>query len=197
MESLRKWLGVAVLGLFGAAALFGVINLLVNAGDTFDHGFEGDMVLVLGLPWILRLIGWVAIIAFAVLGVLKLLKAVEGLEDKVALLVLIEAILEFVVYFLALIVYIKNDAIKHVAGKHWALLFVTLLVIVALLVRMFALKENGLVGGIILAACALAMFVVFIIFLDGAKELALITWLFFMFAALGSVGVGVLGLLKK
>ena len=198
MENLRKYLGWAFLGLLGLGALFIAIDAITDIGDVFKHGFDSGKIFFYNtLPYILGLVGYILVVVLAVLAALKLLKSSEGVEGKGALLVCILAAVEVISAFFTLLMVIDADMVDFLPGKFWALFIITILVVVALLVRKFAFKDNAFVGNIILAACALAMFIVYIVAMDGIKGLPLVGYIF-LFLGCGVVcGVGVLGLLKK
>lgn len=169
MESLRKYLGVIVLGILGVAFAVGAIIQLTDAGTVFKGVKDFDSLLQLAFAWLSRSIIWTIA---AIVGIVALVKSADldakGRDNKVAKLVALGALAEFLGALGLIILSFKVKAYK-VDGKVWVILILSALVLVAGLVRKISFGENVLINKIMAAAMALVLFVVIIMVMGDSK----------------------------
>ena len=187
MESLRKYLGYIVYGLFMFACVFGVISKFTDAADAFKGINDFDSFMSFVATWLTELIVWTVAFIMAIVAMTKLSRMTPEQQDSKAVTwVLLGALAEFIGLSVLLIVYAKLNTVKYLEGDtFWFPWIASLLVVIGVIVRKVSFAKNVLVGKIFAAALALVMFVVAIILMGQRGDMAKVTWVFFMIAYAG------------
>ena len=187
MESLRKYLGFIVYGLFIFACVFGVISKFTDITHTFDgvNDFWGFLSVV--ATWATELVVWTIAFIMGIVAMTKLTKMTPAQSDsKAVTFVMLGALAEFIGLSLLLIVNAKYDTVSYLKGDtFWFPWIASMLVIVGVIVRKVSFGNNVLVGKIFGACLALIMFVVAILLMGQRGDMAKVTWIFFMIAYAG------------
>ena len=189
MESLRKYLGYVVFGLFALAAVLGVIfKLTDHLADQLKNIKSFDAFLFWAAAWLSRVVCWTVIAVMAIIAMVKLSELdAQKADNKVVKLVAIAALAEFLALLLLLILAIKNNAIKGFGGKSWAVLIISGLVLVGAIVRKVSFANNNFVAKIMAAALALVMFVLAIVMLGDLGKTDKTCFIFFIIAYVGAI----------
>ena len=181
MESLRKYLGYIVFIFVAVAAAVGVIVYVTDAGEVFKAVHDFDSFLLTLFPWLARVICWTIIAIMSIVATIKLGNMdAKKRDDKGVTLIVVAALAEFLAMLALIIVMFKLNASNAIPGKAWALLIISVLVIVAAIVRKVSFANKTLVSKIMAAALALTMFVVMIVSMDGARGKGLIVFILWM-----------------
>ena len=184
MESLRKYLGYIVYGLFLFACVFGVISKFTDAADAFKgiDGFDGFMSFV--ATWLTELIVWTVAFIMAIVAMTKLSRMTPEQQDGKAITwVMLGALAEFIGLSVLLIVYAKLGTVDLLKGDtFWFPWIASMLVIIGIIVRKVSLAKNVLASKICGAALAVVMMVVAILLMGQRGDMAKVTWVFFIIA---------------
>lgn len=190
MESLRKYLGYVVFGLFALAAVLGVIfKLTDHLSDQLKGIKDFDSFLMWAASWLARVICWTVIAVMAIIAMVKLgeLDAKKA-DDKVVKLVAIAALAEFLAQLLVMIVFTKEKVLGDLfKAWNWIVLIMSALVLVGAIVRKVSLGGNVLVGKICAAALAVVLLIVFIIELSHLGKTDKTCFIFFIIAFVGAI----------
>ena len=184
MESLRKYLGYIVYGLFLFACVFGVISKFTDAADAFKGINDFDSFMSFIATWLTELIVWTIAFIMAIVAMTKLSRMTPEQQDgKAVTFVLLGALAEFIGLSVLLIVYAKLHTVDVLKGDtFWFPWIASLLVVIGVIVRKASLSKNVLASKICGAALALIMMVVAILLMGQQGDMKKVTWVFFIIA---------------
>lgn len=184
MESLRKYLGYIVYGLFLFACVFGVISKFTDAADAFKGISDFDSFMSFIATWLTELIVWTIAFIMAIVAMTKLSRMTPEQQDgKAVTFVLLGALAEFIGLSVLLIVYAKLNTVDVLKGDtFWFPWIASLLVVIGVIVRKASLSKNVLASKICGAALALIMMVVAILLMGQQGDMKKVTWIFFIIA---------------
>lgn len=184
MESLRKYLGYIVYGLFLFACVFGVISKFTDAADAFKGISDFDSFMSFIATWLTELIVWTIAFIMAIVAMTKLSRMTPEQQDgKAVTFVLLGALAEFIGLSVLLIVYAKLGTVDVLKGDtFWFPWIASMLVVIGVIVRKASLSKNVLASKICGAALALIMMVVAILLMGQQGDMKKVTWIFFIIA---------------
>lgn len=184
MESLRKYLGYIVYGLFLFACVFGVISKFTDAADAFKGISDFDSFMSFIATWLTELIVWTIAFIMAIVAMTKLSRMTPEQQDgKAVTFVLLGALAEFIGLSVLLIVYAKIGTVDVLKGDtFWFPWIASMLVVIGVIVRKVSLSKNVLASKICGAALALIMMVVAILLMGQQGDMKKVTWIFFIIA---------------
>lgn len=190
MESLRKYLGYIVYGLFLFACVFGVISKFTDAADAFKGISDFDSFMSFIATWVTELIVWTIAFIMAIVAMTKLSRMTPEQQDgKAVTFVLLGALAEFIGLSILLIVYAKIGTVDLLKGDtFWFPWIASMLVVIGVIVRKASLSKHVLASKICGAVLALIMMVVAILLMGQQGDMKKVTWIFFIIAyvALGA-----------
>lgn len=184
MESLRKYLGYIVYGLFLFACVFGVISKFTDAADAFKGISDFDSFMSFIATWLTELIVWTIAFIMTIVAMTKLSRMTPEQQDgKAVTFVLLGALAEFIGLSVLLIVYAKLGTVDVLKGDtFWFPWIASMLVVIGVIVRKVSLSKNVLASKICGAALALIMMVVAILLMGQQGDMKKVTWIFFIIA---------------